>query len=610
LPRERDWKQVSSSLKISMRAIRTTCVVLAVTVFSGGISERALFGESLDQIEDLIETGHADSAAVLLEVFLAGDPETIERIRGNYLMSRAMNQLGKLSDEIRHLNRAREESAGTQFEGIIVRDYARIMFQTGNYDECITIAEKYRELAPDLPFRSVILSISADALYAKGEYRRAFNLYSELSTFEPDTETGAHAVLRAGLCLHHLGLVGGAIERLEEYLARYPDGSGTAEALWRLGESYESIHNTRLALETFQRLVVEYPSTAGIIDIYFKLGENYLKMGQLVEAENAFLNYSINADTTTIQYGEALLNLERINYRNGSYPNEIAMYENYISRYPASPLVPSILFDLARYYTTAGRYEQALEQYSILTVNPRYRASADSAAFLMADLFTDMGDSSRAVSSLIDAASSITELPRVQKYYLKLGSLYELWDDPDIAIFWYDRVYTKGGSPILRARALMAIGAILKAHDRRLEAENMYERIIAEFPDNPYRKEVFLALSDIYYLSGDVAKTIQTAERAVKFAEGVEKNKILVYIAELYEELDEQHALRLYSMVFNSPESSRPLKTDALLKYGDLALRIGERSKAVSAYVAVIEDSADSNAVLKAREKLSTITDR
>jgi len=593
-----------------MQAIRTTCVVLAVTVFSGGIGGSILFGESLDQAEDLIETGHADSAEALIEGYLADELDPIEQVRGNYLMSRAMNQLGRLTDEIRYLNRAREESAGTPFDGMVVRDYARIMFQTGNYDECIAVAEKHREREPDSIFRSVIHSISADALYAKHEYRRAFNLYSDLSTLESDTDIGAHAVLRAGLCLYHLGLVGGAIERLEEYLARYPDGSGAAEALWRLGESYESIHNTRLALETYQRLVVEYPSTAGIIDIYFKLGENYLRMGRLVEAENAFLNYTANADTTTMEYGEALLNLERINFRYGRYASEIAMYEHYISRYPASSLVPSILFDLARYYTAASLIDQAIEQYRILSVNPRYRASADSSAFLMADLYADTGDSSRAVSSLIDAASSLTEASRIQKYYLKLGSLYERWDDPEIAIFWYDRAYTKGGSQVLRARALMATGAILKAHDRRLEAEKMYERIIAEFPDTPYRKDVFLALSDIYYLSGNVENAAQTAERAVKFAEGVEKNRILVYIAELYEEIDEQHALRLYGMVFNSPESPRPQKTDALMKYGDLALRIGERTKAANAYVAVIEDGADSNAVLKAREKLSTIKDR
>ena len=142
-----------------------------------------------------------------------------------------------------------------------------------------------------------------------------------------------------------------------------------------------------------------------------------------------------------------------------------------------------------------------------------------------------------------------------------------------------------------------------------MESGKTYERIIQEYPDILYIKDVYLALSNIYFLEGRLKDAALTAEKAVKYAENTEKTDILLHIADIYEEIDENHALQLYSIIFNNDRNSLSQMSKALLKYGDFALRMGDRESAVKAYAAVINSDADSVLVSKAREKLYIINE-
>jgi len=80
-------------------------------------------------------------------------------------------------------------------------------------------------------------------------------------------------------------------------------------------------------------------------------------------------------------------------------------------------------------------------------------------------------------------------------------------------------------------------------------------------------------------------------------------------IAELYEEVDEDHALRLYSLVYNNGANPAAFRTKALMQFGDLSLRKGDRLAALNAFNRILSEDADSVAVLLAKEKITFIND-
>jgi len=564
-------------------------------------------GQKLDKASEFIETGKPDSAAVLLYELLDSIEYKNEHVRALFYLSQAMGQLGRLEGEIQYIIMAREESRDADFADKVNFKYSQILLKTGNFDECIDVANEFRLLYADSPLLPDVLYIEGNAYLLKGEYRRAFNIFSEISKNYGDSDVAVESIMKEGICLFRLDLIGGAIERFELYLTKSQNGRNTAEALYSLGLCYESINQIEHAIKALKRLMIDFPSYPEVIEIYFRLGKNYFDIGQLSEAKNAFLNYVANTDKTAGNYNEALLHIERIAFRNGEYSSEVELYENFITKYPESTLSPKMLFDLARYYRTAGRTDEAFEKYKILMTNPLYFAYSDSAAFLMADTYSSIDKRDEAVTFLKRIAYENSDSLRTQTFQLKIASLYEKWELYDMAISWYNSSFSLHVSEDLSVQALSGIGRIFKKLDRWMESGKTYERIIKEYPDNPYIKDNYLVLSDIYLLEGRLKDAVLTAEKAVKYADDIEKTDILLYIAGLYEEIDEDHALRLYSIMFNNNKNSPSQISEALLKYGDLALRIGDHKSALKAYAAVINNDADSISVSKAREKLAII---
>jgi len=520
-----------------------------------------------------------------------------------------MGQLGRLEEEIQYLIKAHEESGDTDCADKVNLEYCRMLLKKGNFDECIDVINEFRLLYTDSPLLPEILYIEGDAYYLKGEYRHAFNIFSEITREYEESDVSIESIMKEGMCLFKLDFIGGAIERFEQYFTKSRYGRNTAEALYFLGLCYDITQQTVLCIEAYKRLTIDYPSYPDVIEIYYKLGINYFNTEQYTEAKNAFSNYIANADTTDSNYNEALLHLERIAFKNGEYSSEIDIYENFITKYPENPLTPKILFDLATYYKTMGKTDEVLEKYRILMTNPLYTAFSDSAAFLMADTYDSSNKRDESIALLKKLAYEKPDSLRTQKFLFKIGSLYEKWELFDTAISWYDSSLALQASQDLSVQALLGIGRIFKKLNRWMESGKTYERIIQEYPDIQYIKDVYLNLSNIYFLEGRLKDAALTAEKAVKYAENTEKTDILLHIADIYEEIDENHALQLYSIIFNNNSNSSSQMSEALLKYGDLALRMGDRESAVKAYATVINNDADSVLVSKAREKLYFINE-
>ena len=562
-----------------------------------------------EKASDYIETGKPDSAAVLLYRNLDTITDKNERVRAYYYLSQAMGQLGRLSEEIQYLIMAREESQEAYFSDRIDLAYTHILLETGNFDDCISIAEEFRHLYADSPLLPDVLYCAGTAHFMKSQYRRAFNTYREISSNHSYAPVSAEAVMKEGMCLMKLDLLGGAIERFELYLSLGRDGNNIDEALYHLGFCYESTGQLERAADAYWRLTIDYPSYSKTFETYFKLGKLYLNIGKLSEAKNAFLNYIANTDIIDENHNKALLDLELIAFRRGYYSSEIEAYENFTTKYPESPSTPDLLFKLATYYRTTTQYREALEKYTILINNPLYMAFADSAAFLMADTYATAQKRYEAVVFLEDFSHECGDSLLTQKILLKIGLLYEEWEEYETAISWYMNAYDAEVSADLSVQALMGIGRIFRGMDRWMQSGETYEKIIKEYPDTPFMKVVLLKLSEICNLEGRLVEAAATAERAVKYAEETEKPVILLHIADIYEEIDTKRALELYSFIYANERNPAQHKTTALLKYGDLALKIGDRESAARAFATIITNGADSISVITAQRQLDSITD-
>jgi len=589
------------------KIIKISFPACIVTMLFVGIAAASDVEQKLDTASFLLETGKPDSAAVLLYDLVDTLAGNDSQVRALFYLAEASGQLGRFNEEYSYLKTACGLTPEAEFADKARFSYSRILLERGELDSCIAFTREFMELFNDSPLIPDVHYMTGIAYLRKGEYQRASNSFNEITKNHPDTSAGKEAVMKEGVCLYNLGLLAGSIQLFEKYLAETPAGRNTGEALYYLGYAYERVDRPGLSANAFLRLTMEFPSFPKILAAYYSLGKNLFESGRFIEAENAFLNYIANSVQADHNHDESLYYLERIKFKTGEYYSETQIAENFIIKYPDSPRSPVLLFDLARYHRMAGRRSKAVEHYRILLNNPLYSAYADSAAYLLADTYVTFGNKDRASSFLLDRARNNMNTTTAQSMFLKLGSLYEEWELHEAAIAWYDSSLAVDLSPEMSVQGLSGIGRSFIQVNRLVDAEKTYKRIIDEYPENDYLLDVNRALADLYFQQGRINESIHAAENALKYADNIQKTEILYYVAGLYEEVDEDHAFQLYTLIFNNTQNSMEQRSKALLKYADMADRKGDRIAAVNAYTKIINEVPDSISVNKARQKLSSI---
>ncbi|MCE5248617.1 tetratricopeptide repeat protein [bacterium] len=565
------------------------------------------FDEKLDNVSYLLDTGKPDSAAVILYDMVDSITGKQDRVRALYYLAEATGQLGRYAEKKHYLSLACELPPDVEYGDKVRFSYCQLLLDTDDLDGCIALSKDFTQLYGTSPLIPDMLYMAGNAYLEKKEYQRASNVFSDITKNYQASPAAHEAVMKEGVCLFKLEFYTGSIERFEKYLAETPEGQNIDEALYYLGRAYEQNHQSEMASRVFNRLAIEFPSYSDNMEAYIRLGKNLFESGRFIESENAFLNYIANTPENDKNHDEALYYLERIKFKTGQYTSEIQIAENFISKYPESPRTPLLLFDLANYYRMTGQPQEAIENYWVLLNNRLYSAYVDSAGILMADTYVSMNKKDSATSFLIELSNRKKNTATAQNMLLKLGSLYESWTNYDTAIAWYDISLSIDISYLASVRALWGVARCCTQINRWQDAEKAYKRIISDYPKNPYMIDIHMALANMFFQEGRTLDSIHSAEKALIYAKTAQKPDILYFLAQLYEEVDDGHALQLYSQIYYNTRNTTELRNNALLKYAELAERKGDRVSAVNAYTKIISEVADSSSVNKARRKLDSI---
>lgn len=563
--------------------------------------------EKVDAAIQLIQSGKPDSAAVLLYDIVDLISDRNERVRALYYLAQALGQLGRLGEKVQYLTLAGGLSSAAPFADEVRYAHAEVLLKTGNVNGCLALTQEFFASYRDSPLMPDMLSLAGEAFFLKGEWLKSYNAYSEITKNYQDSSVAGDAAVKEGICLFKLNLVTGAIERFEKYLAEHPKGGAVDEALFYLGLSYERTSQSQLAAGVLRKLTLEHPSCPNIIDAFYHLGKNLFNIGNYTEAENAFMNYLDNAPRSESAYDDALFFLDRIAYRKGYYSSEMEIAEHFVSKNPTSRLAPRLILDLARYYRLSNEPGRAIEKYRIIMSAHSRSDFADSAMYYVTDTYIAMNRMEDAVAFLKETAYRRGSQGRGQAAYYKLGQLSEEWMFFDDAIAWYDSSVALGGSADLSVKGLMGIARCYTAVNRWLDASRTYEQILHAYPNTSSKADAYLSLAEVYYRMGRLYDSVQTAKEGLRFAQGRKKTDFLTFLADAYEYIDSDQSLQYYWSICSNAANPTAIRTEALLKIGDIYARRGDRKSAVEAYGRVMSVDADSLSIRKARKKLDEL---
>jgi len=200
---------------------------------------------------------------------------------------------------------------------------------------------------------------------------------------------------------------------MSSYIQHNPKGLFASEALYLIGKSYAAIDSLDKAIATLERNGELFTEEEFGKLSFFEIGNIYYQIESYDKAKLYYTHFIYFNSDQTIK-DKAFLKIEKCNYYLGLYKSPIDIYEQFIKKYPLSPLVPELKVELANYYFSVQNYTEAIQEYKNIIEDFSECTWLDSVYFNLSKAYIKIGEwdmSAQTIHQLITRHPQSTHIP-------------------------------------------------------------------------------------------------------------------------------------------------------------------------------------------------------
>ena len=301
-----------------------------------------------------------------------------------------------------------------------------------------------------------------------------------------------------------------AIKHINDYLTGLTAPSElSSESMYILGLSHFNLAQYDKALTIFRQIIKDYPTEKNMTVIAeFNIAKCLYNLGQVKEALEKFqMIYTTYGDTETAQ--EALLWLADYHLENKKFEEAGKFYQEFLTRFPGSPKINLVRYELAQTFEAQEHLDKALSQYKLITTEDKEIYAR--AQLAIADIFSAQTDAQSAINSYKEIIASVPDFQR--DAYVKIARVYDNNKNYEDALKAYQDALNAppGSSEIKNAEILFQLGDIYESLDKTSQAIESYMKIPYLYgQDRPWVIKAYLRLGKIFEDSAkwEDAKTV------------------------------------------------------------------------------------------------------
>ncbi len=457
---------------------------------------------------------YADSLRFCDETLETVDPESAEQIpldQWYYLKANNQRRLGKHATAAESYTRLLEKAPRSSLAQAAILEKAQSQYKVGDRQRALeTMATVRMTDANRLPalwllatahddldndsqaiqnYRLIIEQFpDSDQAYEatyrlgllfqkRGAARQAAEYFEAVARNYPDRSMAPNALLAAAEQWRSIDRHSEAMRGYAQLLESYPEDELVVDALYLKGLSEGQLERTELAVRSFTELLERFPESDYVADAAFSLGLLYSGEGNYVAAEAAFeraLNAGPdNRKRSRIMFRRALA-LQRLERdREAAELLEVLLDDPHMDRFD-SPLLEW----LSQQLREGERFQEAIHAADLLVETagdqPEWHQIGHALAGLAA---LDAGDNMVARQRFEKALETHVHTPLAADAAVNLGELLLAEDRVADARHWFregEKHAQRSDATVLRARALMGLGACSEADDDLTDANRYY----------------------------------------------------------------------------------------------------------------------------------------
>lgn len=268
-----------------------------------------------------------------------------------------------------------------------------------------------------------------------------------------------------------------AIQHITDYRAGLSGPSEfSSESLYILGLCHFNLAQYDKALAIFRQILKDYLGEKNMAAVAeFNIAKCLFQLGQVKEALEKFQTvYTIYGETEIAQ--EALLWLANYHLEKKNFNEAVKYYEEFLDRFPGSPQINLIHYELGQTYEAQEHLDKALSHYKLIT--PQDKEIYARARLAIADIFSDQTtDEQTAINSYKEIIASVPDFQR--DAYVKIARVYYNNKNYENALKAYQDALNapEGSSEIKNPEILFRLGDIYESLNNTTQAVESYMKI-------------------------------------------------------------------------------------------------------------------------------------
>jgi len=524
----------------------------------------------LPSAELALTAGSYATSLELAQLLLTHHPDHPSLFGAWLVAGQSQRGLGKLAEA-----RAAFESALAVDDTAPTADLARVglALVAVDADDIAGAEARLAEIDPDGPAADRIpqlLCLLGDAYYATQQYARAAEKYVA-ATELGEGDWATTAMLGAADALLASGQLEAAVTHYQRFLEKAPDAPAAPQARVQMGIALARAGNHAQAARELETAVAGAKDAPWLPEALMELAAARAQAGNPQAAVTTYLRVADEyADSPAAP--EALFWAAEARYGQGSFAKAVELYQRLLTEYPDSDLQDEASYKLAWSLLKSSRDDEALKYLLVAAESAENPAMVSDARLQAAHILMRRKEYAQAVAVLQPAARS-------------------------------DAAGVEAQQPAV----LLLLGQAYLAEGKLVEAEQVLERVGAEYPQSPYVDRSRVALGRCYQLS---AKLTQAEDALRPLLASADRQ----LAADAHFEMGElrraqkrfPEAAALYGAAATTENAD--LAANALFLAGACYEQAGQQQDAVRCYTRLINEyPGNTEWVGRARERLTAL---
>ncbi|NWF49531.1 MAG: tetratricopeptide repeat protein [Ignavibacteriaceae bacterium] len=348
----------------------------------------------------------------------------------------------------------------------------------GNYNESISFLENAVADKKKNKFIDQSIYTLASTYERLGDYKNAVKYYDQLLSFHRSSPLLVKAQMRIGLCYFKLNDYQSAILELSNPNLKNLSADMHAECLYLLANSHYRVQEYNKSEEKFIEIIQTYPGSKIIRDVKYGLGWSYFQQKKYQDAFKVFNFLVEGADS--ISEKSAFWRAESKRYA-GQETEALNLYNEFLSKYPYSSLVPAANYHLGIIYFSNNKTDLA-ERYLITSTSASDPTIRIKSFTMLGELALDKKQYSSAKNYFESGLNVLTDKSEnLNRIKLGLGISYSFLGQPDKVIEYLSDV--EEDDPSFEAdKVQFFIGEALFSKGSYREAIEKYSKVNTDAP--------------------------------------------------------------------------------------------------------------------------------